>query len=347
MLDYIIVGSGLGGIAFCDTALNNNNKILVINDDLENSSKIAAGLYNPVILKRFSQVWHASEQLVLLTAFYKNLESKLNVKLDFKIPIHRKLVSIEEQNNWYLATDKPNVGQFLSSKLLQTKNSHLDNPFGFGKVLQTGYVDTQTLLAHYKNFLTLNNNYLQETFDYTKLENHENHVQYKNIKARHIVFAEGFGVRHNPFFNYLPVDGTKGEILIIKAADLKVSEIINSSIYLIPLGADLYKIGATYNWEDKTSHPTATGKNELLQNINNLITCNFEIIAHSAGIRPTVKDRRPLVGTHHIHKRYHILNGLGTRGVMLAPEMALHLYDHIENKTELDSHIDIIRYAYK
>ena len=347
MLDYIIVGCGLGGIAFCETALNNNKKILIINNDVENSSKIAAGLYNPVILKRFSQVWHASEQLILLNTYYKNLEYKLNVKLDYKLPIHRKLVNIEEQNNWYLATDKPNVGEYLSSKLLQTKNRYLNNPFGFGEVLQTGYVDTQRLLMHYKKYLELNNNYLHEKFEHSKLENHENYVQYKNIKARHVVFAEGFGARHNPFFSYLPIDGTKGEIITIKAPDLKVNEIINSSIYLIPLGANFYKIGATYNWEDKSSEPTENGKNELLHNINNLITCDFEIIAHSAGIRPTVKDRRPLIGTHQIYKRYHILNGLGTRGVMLAPEMAHHLYNHIENETELDNHINIIRYADK
>jgi glycine/D-amino acid oxidase-like deaminating enzyme len=43
---------------------------------------------------------------------------------------------------------------------------------------------------------------------------------------------------------------------------------------------------------------------------------------HFAGVRPTVKDRRPLVGTHAEYSAIHILNGLGTRGVMLGPSMA-------------------------
>lgn len=344
MLDYIIIGAGLGGIAFCETALKQQKSFIVLNDASENSSKIAAGLYNPVILKRFSQVWHAKEQLDLLTSFYKSLEDKLKVKLDYKLPIYRKLFSIEEQNNWYIATDKPKVGNFLSAKLIKKYYPFLLAPFEFGEVFKTGFIDTKQLLNHYQNYLISINSYQQERFDYKLLECHEKYVQYKNLQAKHIVFAEGFGVRFNPFFNHLPVDGTKGELLIIKAAALDVNEIINSSIYLIPIGNNLYKVGATYNWEDKTNIPTENGKNELLENIKNLINCDFEIVTHVAGVRPTVKDRRPLAGTHPVFKRYHILNGLGTRGVMLAPEMAHHLFHYIENKIPLDDHIDIKRY---
>jgi hypothetical protein len=61
---------------------------------------------------------------------------------------------------------------------------------------------------------------------------------------------------------------------------------------------------------------------------------------HFAGVRPTVKDRRPLVGTHAEYSAIHILNGLGTRGVMLGPSMAKALQCH-ENDIPLDSAIDI------
>ena len=82
---------------------------------------------NPIILKRFSQVWHAQEQLTLLNDFYTNIETKLKIKIDYKLPIYRKLFSIEEQNNWFVALDKPKIGAFLAHKFLvclelQTKN---------------------------------------------------------------------------------------------------------------------------------------------------------------------------------------------------------------------------------
>ena len=344
MLDYIIVGAGLAGIAFCENAIKNNKTFIVFNNDTQNSSKVAAGLYNPVILKRFSQVWHASNQLEILKEYYAHLELKLNCKFDHELPIYRKLFSVEEQNNWFLATDKPGLSEFLSSRLITKKNASIDSEFCFGELLKTGFVDTKLLLSEYVIYLQMSGFYSNETFEYSKLNYFDDFVTYNNLKARHILFAEGFGNKWNPFFNYLPVDGTKGELLLIKAPNLNLKEIINSSIYLIPIGNDLYKVGATYNWEDKSNVPTEEGKIELLNNLKSLINCDFEIIDHLAGVRPTVKDRRPLAGTHPKFKRYHILNGLGTRGVMIAPELAVMLYNHIENQEILNDHVNIKRF---
>ena len=344
MVDYIIVGCGLAGIAFCESAEQNSKTFVAVNTIDNASSNVAAGLYNPVILKRFSQVWHANEQLEILTDFYSNLEHKLNCKLDYKLPIYRKLFSIEEQNNWFMATDNPKISNHLSSTLIKKNYKYLANSFGFGAVLNTGYVDTKLLVSKYIDYLVWNKNYINESFDYQDLFFEDDFVLYKNYKAKQIIFCEGFLSRFNPFFNYLPLDGTKGEILLVHAPDLNVAEIINASIYLIPVGNDNYKVGATYNWEDKTNAPTEIGKQELVSNLRNLIQCDFEIIEHLAGVRPTVKDRRPLVGSHPSIKNMYILNGLGTRGVMLAPELASHLYHYIENNVALDAHIDVKRF---
>jgi glycine/D-amino acid oxidase-like deaminating enzyme len=119
--------------------------------------------------------------------------------------------------------------------------------------------------------------------------------------------------------------------------------IVKSGIFVVPMGNDLYKVGATYNWVDKSDLPTEEGKKELLDDLNELITCDYEIMEHRAGVRPTVKDRRPLVGTHPQFKNVHLLNGMGTRGVMLAPSMARDLFNSIEKGTDLDPNIDIKR----
>ncbi|MEC4003034.1 FAD-binding oxidoreductase [Flavobacterium sp. SUN052] len=343
MLDYIIVGSGLAGIAFSEIALQHNKSILVINNQSQNSTRIAGGLYNPVILKRFSEVWQAQQQLDLLYPFYANLEKKLYVKLDYKLALLRKFYSVEEQNNWFTASDKPNLSNYLSTNLITTKWNAIPSPFNFGEVLHSGYVDTALLLESYRSYLIKENLYLEDTFDYAQLTNNTDFIEYKKLKAKHIIFAEGFGMLLNPFFNKLPLDGTKGELLIIKAPNLNLEVIMKSSIFVIPLGNDLYKVGATYNWEDKTNIPTESAKKELIDNLSELISCAFEIIEHQAGVRPTVKDRRPLVGTHPIHNNLHVLNGLGTRGVMLAPAMALSLFNHIEHHEPLDENIDIRR----
>jgi hypothetical protein len=83
----------------------------VLDDNSQSSSRIAGGLYNPVILN-FSEVWQAQEQLVVMDKFYGVLENKLKIKVDFKKPILRKFFSIEEQNNWFIASDKVELAPF-------------------------------------------------------------------------------------------------------------------------------------------------------------------------------------------------------------------------------------------
>lgn len=344
MKDYLIIGSGLAGIAFAELAIQNNKTITVFENYSQNSSLVAGGLYNPVILKRFSEVWKAQEQISLAQNFYGVLEGKLNTHLDFKVPIYRKLFSIEEQNNWFVATDKPNLAPFLATELKYNKYNGIDSPFGFGEVLQSGYVDVALLLSKYQSYLTNQGLLWNEAFHYGDLEVQKEYVVYKKERYKQVVFAEGFGMHANPFFSNLPLDGTKGELLVIRAPELKLDVIIKSSVFILPIGNDLYKVGATYNWEDKTPTPTEAGKKELLANLMTILQCDFEIVDHLAGVRPTVKDRRPMVGTHPKHQNLHVLNGLGTRGVMLAPAMAKALFENIENQIPLEKEIDIKRF---
>ena len=275
--------------------------------------------------------------------FYKKLEDKLGTTFLYEIPLLRKLNNIEEQNNWFAASDKTNLSKYLSGELETLNNKAVQSNYKFGKVHETGFLDTKKLKESYTNYLITKNCYSEQTFDYSKLEINEDFIEYKDIRAKQIVFAEGFGIHNNPYFNNLPLDGTKGELLIIKSEDLKLKEIINSSIWILPLGNNLYKVGATYNWQDKTNQKTEAGKLELLTSLKELITCDFEVVEHLAGVRPTVKDRRPLLGKHHQHNHLYILNGLGTRGVLFAPYLSDKLFQFIENKTELDNEISIER----
>ncbi len=77
--------------------------------------------------------------------------------------------------------------------------------------MQTGYVNTALLLDVYSAYLKFANLFVEESFDYKAIQFHEDYLEYKKIKAKHIVFAEGFGLHLNPFFKHLPLDGTKGE----------------------------------------------------------------------------------------------------------------------------------------
>lgn len=343
-LDYLIVGCGLAGIAFCEQLRKHNKSFVVYDNASQQSSKIAAGLYNPVVLKRFSKVWKSKEQLQLLDPYYKELENLLKNTLDYKFSIFRKFSAIEEQNLWFQASDNPNLEPYLSTALVTNSNANVNADYGFGEVLKAGRIETKILVEHYKAYLRKQNLLKEDTFKYSSLEIKQDKFYQDSISSNHIIFAEGFGLKENPYFNYLPLNGTKGEVLTIKAPDLKLKNPIKSSVFVIPTGDDFYKVGATYNRDDKTNLPTNAGKNELIKKLKSLVNCDFSVVEQNAGVRPTVKDRRPLVGRHTKFKNMYILNGLGSRGVMISPYTAEQLYKYIEQDIALDPEIDISRF---
>ena len=149
----------------------------------------------------------------------------------------------------------------------------------------------------------------------------------------------------NPYFNYLPLQGSKGELITIKAPKLKITDIVKSGVFIIPLGDGLYRVGATYERSDKSNSPTKAAKKELLNKLHSFLKCEYEIIQHVAGVRPTVADRRPLVGSHPEHKNLTVLNGFGSRGVLIAPTVSRQLYEHIEKGETLPTEIDIARFS--
>tara|TARA_R110002072_G_scaffold249011_5_gene407994 strand:+ start:7806 stop:8849 length:1044 start_codon:yes stop_codon:yes gene_type:complete len=343
-VDYIIVGIGIAGISFCEQLRANGKTVVVFDDASQQSSTVAGGLYNPVVLKRFTSVWKSTEQLNIALPLYANIEHRLNVKLDYKIPVYRKFASPEEQNDWFTASDKPLLSRYLSPKIIKNNNNAIDAPFGFGEVLETGRVDVKTMIEAYKTDLLKNKLLFETPFNYNDLQTQNETVNYQNINAKYIVFAEGSGIRQNPYFNNLPLNPAKGELLTIHAPDLKIDYVLKAGVFLIPLGDNLYNVGATYEWKDLSHDTTKKAKETLLGKLKKLIKCSFDVVDQVAGIRPTVKDRRPLVGKHQEHKNLFVLNGLGTRGVMIGPYVAKQLYNFIENKEPLEKEIDINRF---
>lgn len=343
-VDYIIVGLGLAGIAFAEELSKNNKSFVVFEDHSQNSSLVAGGMYNPVVLKRFNPVWNADEQLAFAIPFYESIEKKFNKKYDYKVPIYRVFKSIEEQNNWFSACDNILLQKYMVSKIINNKNIQVKAPFNFGKLEHTGRIDVNNLAKDYREFLFQQSLLKNEQFSYADLHFHEDTLDYKDIQAKKIIFCEGFGLKGNPFFNYLPMEEAKGELITIHAPDLKIDYVIKAAVFIMPVGDDLYRVGATFNWEDKSNSPTQKGKEELIEKLETVINCSYKIVDHVAGIRPATKDRRPFIGAHPKMKNLAILNGLGTRGVMIAPLMAQKLFEHLEHKIPLENEISIARF---
>ena len=346
-VDYIIVGLGLAGIAFAEELKKQGKSFLVFEDNSQTSSLVAGGMYNPVILKRFTAVWNAKEQLDVALPFYLSLEKELSGSFDQPLAIYRTFKSIEEQNNWFIASDQVALQEYMHPELVEVESKSVVAPYRAGKLKHTGRVRVRELVSVYREYLKKQGILVEETFRHDRVITWDTHIDYGDIMANKIVFCEGNGVKSNPFFKKLPLNGTKGELLTIYAPELKLDYVIKSAVFIMPLGNDHYKVGATFNWSDKTNDPTVEGRKELEDKLKTVITCDYKITDHEAGVRPTTGDRRPLLGVHRDNHRLAILNGLGTRGVMVAPLMAKKLYQFLENELPLDKEININRFKQK
>lgn len=342
---YLVVGAGLAGMAMAETLIGEGQGVTVFDDGSQKASMVAGGLYNPVVLKRFNLAWKGKELMEVSLPFYRRLEKKLQLDFDEKTPVLRLFSSAGEQNDWFGAADQPGLSTYLSTSLLSNSNTAISAPHGFGEVRDTGRIHTARMLAGYRDYLEGIGSLKRSAFVYRDLGFGQKGVSYQGLEADGIVFSEGFGLLQNPYFNYLPLNGNKGELLEIHAPKLKESRVVKAGIFLIPLGGDRYLAGATYTRKDLSPEPTAQAREQLLSGLRKVIQCDFEVTGQRAGIRPTVPDRRPLVGAHPEHAGLFVINGMGSRGVLIAPYTAQCLARHILTEAPLPESMDCARFS--
>lgn len=344
-MKVLIVGAGLAGCTAAHHLLNSGAEITLIHNGKNTSTAVAAGIINPVVFRRTTLSWRLHEMLAYAYPFYRGLEQQFNTSFFREIPIRRLFAHEQEKKTWEKKQIREDYQPFL--KTISEADDHFpmeQNTFGTGVVLQSASIETKKFLAsNHAHFETLNA-LKKEAFDYNQLDAENGIYHGKNYDC--ILFCEGKDGLYNPWFSYLPLNQTKGEVLTIKLDNLPNHESLNRKCFLMPQPDGTWKTGSNYIWNTDDSTPTEEGKEELLNNLLSITDEIPEIVAHEAGVRPTVADRRPLLGRHPDFPKLAILNGLGTKGFMLAPLIAKELVDHLINGTDLNAETDIRRFSF-
>lgn len=339
---YIIVGQGLAGTTLAWQLYKENISFVIIDNHHQHcASKVAAGLYNPVVFKRMVKSWMVDDLLPVADAFYANCEEFLQIKCWHKLPIKKIFVNEEEKNLWRKkSADNPYLGAIADTFTI----NEIDSKEGLGEVKDAGWLDVPLFLEKSKQFFLEKNLLLQQQFIYEDVLVKDEFVEYKNIKAKGIVFCEGFQILNNPYFSELPLIPTKGEVLTLEINNFKPACTLNKGVFLLPMQNNTFKCGATYEWHTTKAETTEKGRNELEEKLQKFLKAKYHIKQHEAGIRPTVIDRRPLLGQHAQYKNMYVFNGLGTKGVMLGPYFAALMKDYIIQKIELPNEVNIKRF---
>lgn len=344
MTDFIIVGRGLAATCLMHAFRKHNIRFKVIgHPDLSMSSRVAAGIWNPVVFKRLTKSWKAEKLIPSLLSFYGATEKLMSCQLIKQRPIIKPFTEEQEKKLWKKKSGEELEG-FLDQDVYET-GADLEQfkLSSYGKVLQSGNLDVNVFLEKSASFFS--EEIIQGIFNHKELAVAAGHVEYLGIKAKNILFCEGHLLSRNNYFNWLPLKPAKGEIFTIEAEISGLGDrIFNRNGFLMHVAGNQFKLGATYNWQDLSDEPTEAGHKELVSKIAQMTDVPYEIQKHEAGIRPSSSDRRPLIGPHPKHSNMYVFNGLGTKGVMLAPYLSENFVNFYLQKEELLQEVHIKRF---
>jgi len=345
-VDYIIVGQGLAGSSLAVQLLKRDKKIIVFDLQKENrSSAIAAGIFNPITGKNWVKTWKADILFPYMNSFFKELERRFNKPIIHELPIYRPFRKLAEQNDWVAKSEAPIYVDYVSQVFTTVQNKNVViNPYGGLLLKNAGYVDIKIFLALVKDWLSEVDSLKSEYFDERLISHKDNEVTYKNFVAKKIIFCNGTGITKTSIWYYLPFRNVKGEVLTLQS-NSSLDIIINMGVYLLPIKAGNFIAGSTYDFNKIDNQPTEKGKKQIIQKLRNFFLPKFDVIRHDAGIRPATLDRRPFLGIHVDFKNIVIFNGLGAKGVTLAPYYSEVLVNFLENNIELEKEVSIERFS--
>lgn len=341
-VNFLIVGQGLAGTVLAHELIQRKQTVLVIDQlHASSASRVAAGLFNPFVFKWITKSWKAGELIPQLLKTYSEFESLLERPLLHQNGIVRVISSQKEKERWDRKSIRPDFAEHLGP-VEEISGSKYDKGFGHVNIKSAGWLNVAELIDGYRQHLESRDLLIESEFDHAEVKP-GSPGSYKHIKFDQLVFCEGAGVDKNSFFKHLAFKHTKGEVLDISAPEIDLNHCLNYGQFIVPRGEGKFRSGTTYNWEELNDTPTEYGREKILRNHHEFFEGHAEVIEHKAGIRPTSADRRPFVGRHPDHPSLAILNGTGSKGVLLIPWCVQQLIDHLLKGQELNEEIDVSR----
>ena len=333
--DFIIIGQGLAGSILAYSLIQRNHNVLVIDNDHHNSSsKVAAGIINPITGHRLNITEGFESYFTVAEKLYLELEKELRCKIYCSVPQHR-MIKNQGQLDYYKQRITEPQYQLLLSKQRVQSSYFRPNDFGSVAISQTSVLDTKLCLETIKQWLIKQNAYLEKSIKYEEIKTTDSEVIVGNIKASKIIFCEGYQAINNPWLDHLPFKLSKGDILTLQA-DTKVDTLLNWGYWLAPtIGKQTVKLGSNFVWNDQNLKPDQKHANKFLQDLGNKTTIRSKLISHEVGIRPTTTQRRPFIGKITKLDHAYCFNGFGSKGCLLIPFYAELLCEHLNDRAAL------------
>ncbi|MDJ0363528.1 FAD-binding oxidoreductase [Hymenobacter sp. H14-R3] len=347
--DYLLIGHGIAGAVLARELRGRGHSVLVYDEPRPDAaSRVAAGLMNPVAGKRFALTWRAHETLPTAVAYYQGLNEELGEDFFQPSPILKVFGSLPEQEQMLArAADDPWQGFVERIDPAPIARPGLLAPFGGAWLRGGGHLRVAALLAALARQGKAAGWLREETFSWEHVVADGTGVAYApgQLRARHVVCCQGAAALACPHFGWLPLTPNQGAVLDVAVPGLSPAQVLNRGAYVVPsVVPGQFRVGATYRWPPFATEPGDADQRELAGRLAGLTALPFEVLSEQRGVRPAVRDRRPLLGRHPALPWLSLFGGFGSKGVSMAPRLATLLADHLASSGELWPDVNLARY---
>ena len=228
--------------------LKRGRKILVIdNPSTTASSRVAAGLFNPITGRKMVKSWLVDKLSPCLHQYYTEVEALTGRKFFYPMHVYRPFISIEEQNEWMAKSIESSFQPYIQNIFTSPSISGVKDKHGGILLKQAGYINTIAYLDAARQLIEQSGTFVEAEIQDGEILPEKDCVRYNNFVAERLIVCTG--ARETRWFRWLPLKPLKGETLHIQC-DFREEVIINRGVYVVPSAdSNECRIGATYDHE--------------------------------------------------------------------------------------------------
>ena len=324
MKNTLIIGGGIAGSSLAIQLMKRGVGVTLLDRGTNHSSAVASGMVNPMVFRRMNLSWRADDMLPYARDFYLELEDTLKAKFYNKLRIRRFFSSEQERGYWEKKQHEAEYQKYLTlHDDFDEKVPLAKSEFGSGIVKNAFWIRSKLFMEKMHLFLKEQNVLKYGQFEPAEFIQEE--LSYCGLRYDAVVFCCGSDNDKITYFNQANIQHNRGQILHIESSELSQHELWNRKGFILPVGGEKFMLGATYEWNEPNLNITAEAREKLEGVFQTITNASYKVNGQTVGMRPTVADRRPVMGEHPDAKGLFIFNGLGTKGYMLAPLLSLEM----------------------
>lgn len=301
----LIIGQGIAGTLLSFELFNAGIPFHVIDQvDHRVASWASGAVLNPYSGRTIKGISRRNQMYQVARSKYEQLEALIGKKIIRNTSL---LLYTEED-----AVDNSAIPEHILNAFREQKQ--------FEEYESVALVDNALLLKEWRKFLEQRQCITNELFDLAQLSYLDGPFKYQNKQYSKIIFCTGVAAQDSPLFSQLRFTQNRGDVLLIRSAQLDRNYIYQKDkLRLLPRADDTFWCGSNYLWAYDDMIPNQEWALQTITQLKRWLRHDFEVTEHFCAKRPTTAGQIPFIGWHPLFPDIGICNGLGTKGFSAGP----------------------------